>query len=229
VDLLVPASRAADALDVVRAAGFEAKDDGRQWPPRFTAARGFRDSAGLELDLHCHVLHECLYDGADDDFWAGAQAFDVSGVATLGLNPADQLLHVVVHGLRHSLVPPVRWVADATTIIRASAAGLEWERLVEQVRRRRLGQIVASGLRYLQTGFDVGVPPAVMRALDDMPASLTERAELWARSRPGHFRLGVEVWCDYARSVGRERRWRGALGFPRYVQDRWGASRKRGA
>jgi hypothetical protein len=227
VDLLVPSSRAIEALGIVRAAGFHPKDDLAQWPPRFTASRGFQDSAGLELDLHCHVLHECLRDGADDDFWAAAHPLEIGGVTTCALCPADQLLHVVVHGLRHSLVPPVRWVADAATVIRTSGADLDWDRLVAQVYRRQVVRIVASGLRYLRSRFDIVVPPPVTRALDDARTSLTERAEHWARSGPGPIRLSVEVWCDYARSAGREPRWRGAFGFPRYVQDRWSAASAR--
>jgi hypothetical protein len=221
-DVLVPANRAAEALEIIRAAGWAAKDDPLEWPPRFSASRAFSNPLGLELDLHCHVLHECLDAGADDDFWAAARPITIGGATTLALCPADQLLHVIAHGFRRSTVPPVRWVADAVTVIRASGRGLDWDRLIAQARQRRLTRIVGASLAYVAASFDVPVPAAVIRVLEKSPASINERLERWARTRPSALRAGVEAWSEYVRAAGREPQWSGPFGFVRYAKDRLG-------
>lgn len=221
-DLLVPAARARDVWDVVTRAGWTPVEERGDWPPRFTGSRAFRNALGLEMDLHTHVLHDCLYDGADDDFWAAARTMRVGGVETRALSAADQLLHVIVHGFRRSTVAPVRWVADTAVVVRESGPDLDWVRLVEQARRRRLSRIVGAALAYVRQRFDVPIPAEPVAALQAESAGWTERLEHWSRVRPGRAQLAAEAWCDYQRAIGREPRWRGPLGFPRYLQDRLG-------
>ena len=226
-DVLVPVARAVDALEIVRAAGWVAKDAPLVWPPRFTASRAFANPLGLELDLHCHVLHECLDPNDDDDFWAASRPIAIGGRRRRALCPADQLLHVIAHGFRRSTVPPVRWVADAVTVIRASP-DLDWDRLIAQARKRRLTRIAAASLAYVAGSLEAPIPAAVIQTLDRAPASVTERLERWSRSRPGVVRMGVETWSEYVRAAGREPQWHGPLGFARYARDRAGVRTWRG-
>ena len=222
-DILIPSARARDALAVVNAAGWTPRDATATWPPRFTASQSFGDRLGLELDLHAHVLHECLSAEADDDFWACAEPLVVGGALTRALAPIDQLLHTIAHGHRRSTVPPIRWIADVVAIVRSCPGELDWDRLLAQTRVRHLNRIVGHGLRYVRDRFGIDVPARVIAALETAPASVTERMERWARSQPGTTRLVVETWCEYARAEGREPAWTGPLGFLRYTRDRLGA------
>ena len=221
-DLLIPSARALEALDVLRAAGWAPRGEPLGWPPRFTGSRAFANAHGLEMDLHTHVLHDCLEPDADGDFWAAARPIVVGGAATRMLCPADQLLHVIVHGFRRSTVPPVRWVADAITVIRRSGADLDWPRFASQTVRRRFRPVAASALDYLRAGFGVDVPARIPGVIPPAGISIAERLEYWSRVQPGRVQLGVEAWCEYRRAAGRESHWSGPLGFVRYVKDRLG-------
>jgi hypothetical protein len=221
-DLLIPVARALDAAAVLDAAGWKPRGTPIDWPPRFTGSRAFTNALDLEIDVHTHVLHDCLEPDADQDFWQAARPITVGGVATRMLCPADQLLHVIVHGFRRSTIPPVRWVSDAVTVIGRRGDDLDWPRVVSQVTRRRFGRIAAAALGYLRAEFRVELPPDVLRALQATRVSVGERLEYWSRVRPGRVQLGVEAWCEYRRAAGRERRWTGPFGFIRYVKDRLG-------
>lgn len=144
----------------------------------------FVDTAGRILDLHWHVLHDCTYTGADDDFWEGAVPIEVSGVPTLALNPADQVLHVCVHGARWSRIAPIRWAADAATVINSCQEELDWPRLIAQARERLLVLPMRETLTYLQEALSVPVPVDVLHELGNMPVSALERIERGSRLNP---------------------------------------------
>lgn len=123
VDVLVPYARAAEAIDVL---------DRRRWVPEQgqTAAwvrwRGAPRRHGwgfthgdARIDLHWHVLGESIGADADDRFWACARTGEVGGFGVRFLDPAHLLLHVLAHGNAPLNSPPIQWIADAVTIIRA--------------------------------------------------------------------------------------------------------------
>lgn len=176
-DLLVPFPEASSACEVLRKTG---------WTPLFEplerericrASAPFVDSSGQELDLHWHVLHEDLRADADADFWAGAVPFRLGDVDTLALNPADQLLHVLVHGIAWSKVPPIRWAADTVMIVRSAGGRIDWRRLIESARSRRLSCTVRDGLVYVQETFGAAVPSWVLAELRSHVPSVGERLE----------------------------------------------------
>lgn len=226
-DLLVPSAVAGDVLPTVAAAGWTLRDPDDAWPPRFTASRSFAGPLGLDLDLHWHVLHEAL--GPDDDraFWDAAQRIQVGGASTRALRPADQLLHVISHGFRRSTVPPVRWLADATMIVRATEGPFEWARVVERARALRLSRIAGRALAVLRELLDVPVPEETLVALRTPSHSLAERIECFAREEPGLVRLVAEKVSEFGRVAPHRAEWQGPLGPVRYLRDRLGLVRTR--
>ena len=101
------------------------------------------------LDLHWHVLASARADDDDPFFWTAARPLRVGAVTTLGLCPEDQLLHALVHGVRWTRMPHVRWVADAALIIRARGKDFDVERFLEGTRRFDAVVPVQEGLRHL--------------------------------------------------------------------------------
>lgn len=117
-DILVRAHDAPEAIGLLEALGFAPSQ-------AFGQAMHFRDAAGAELDLHWRLFPECPRDvDIDAECWEGAVPITVHGVSTRALNPADQLLHVIAHGLVHgplwAEVGTLLWPADAAAIVRAS-------------------------------------------------------------------------------------------------------------
>lgn len=111
----------------------------------FSPAKGH----GPTLDLHWHVLASARSDDDDAPFWAAAQPLKVGAAATLGLSPEDQLLHVLIHGVRWTRMPHVRWVADATLILRATGQAFRVDRFLEAAVRFDAVVPVREGLRFV--------------------------------------------------------------------------------
>jgi len=103
----------------------------------------------LPLDLHWHVLASARGDDDDAHFWTAARPINIGSAATLALCPEDQLFHVLLHGVRWTRMPHVRWVADAVFLLRRAKQGFRVERFLENTLRFDAVVPVQEGLAYV--------------------------------------------------------------------------------
>ncbi len=202
IDVLVPTTAAADAAQLLVARGMTpwlnvplwyVTD---YWMPDLMHSCNFTDADGGQLDLHWHAMWCSGQDRADEDLWAAAETVKLRGVATRTLCPADELLLVIVHGLRWaSPAPSYRWVLDATLIARGICGEVDYERLIAQSRRHRVTTVVRAGLEYLRRLADVHVPERSLRSMRG-PA-LLQRLEGRAHYKPPTERSGLEQAALY--------------------------------
>lgn len=216
-DVLVPFADKARALVQTRAG---------DWEEKFHAphACGFNTTRGNEFDLHWHAFAECCQANADDGLWAGAVPFQLGEIQTLTLNPTDMLLHVCVHGWAWNAILPVRWIADALMILRATP--IDWTRFVTQARQRQLTLTARSALGYLTQMLDAPVPPRVLNELAAISITRAERWDYAAKTHPPTERGVLLVsWAylrEYHRLVMNENIARKIFSFPRFIQTLWG-------
>ena len=118
----------------------------------------------------------------DDIFWKDAVAVRLNEIETRALNPTDQILHACVHGIHWNKVAPLRWVADAMMVMRHSE--IDWERLVEHARDRRLNLPVGAALHYLHDKMNAPIPLEIIRKIDALPSSRFDRLEYEASLKP---------------------------------------------
>jgi hypothetical protein len=196
-DILVPEEQAVAAVGLLL-------DDGWRvltaWPGKLTESfRRFRQAIALEhesgrqLDLHWHVLYDCCRKGADHEFWAASVPLELHGISLGGLAPSDQFLLVCVHGVDWNEVAPIRWIADAITVLRQSP-GLDWERIVKQTERRRLVPRVRDALHYLASRMEAPIPEGVLRSLDSLPVTRAEMLEYQRIVKPHDLQGVVDTW-----------------------------------
>jgi hypothetical protein len=222
VDILVPTARAPAALDLLAGAG---------WRPTARITPAFiQEQHGVDLlgedrstkcDLHWRVYWEFRDPDADQGLWAASVPLDFEGVRTRMLGPADQLLHICVHGSRRVRWPGLLWIPDAVLVLRAG--GIDWSRLIAEAARRRFVLRTATMLEYLAGKLAAPVPGHVLARLQVTPVSRLERLEYWVANRPPGL-LGAlpTYWCNYRRlrEAGPQT---SPLGFPRYLQHTWRA------
>ena len=166
------------ALHALAAAGWIPDAPIGEAERRFRHARTFRGPTGQEIDLHWHMLFESGSDAADAPFWANREPLAFQGIPTTALAPSLELVHVLAHGLRPNRESPIRWVADALTLLRAQGATVDWAQVAGVAAQLGLSRRIAVGLRYLRDQHGQDIPEATLRALDDAPFSLAERLEL---------------------------------------------------
>jgi Uncharacterised nucleotidyltransferase len=224
-DVLVRTRDGGRALEVLEGAGWERVV--RIAPARLLRGRHSSPLAmpggEEEVDLHWRALAPAA---RDDDFWAAAVPLEVAGVKTRTLAPADQLLHVLVHGLA-SDPAPVRWVADAVTVARTGGP-LDWDRLVERAVARRVMLPVAVGVRYLREAFELPVPASALARLDATTTTAAERLAHRVAFRP-HTPAGTAMWIwdDYRRLRAGEHDSPAPQGYIQHIADKSGLPSRR--
>jgi hypothetical protein len=174
-------------------------------------ARGH--GTGAPLDLHWYTRASSV---GDEDLWIDSVPLVIAGVETRALCPSDQLLHACVRS-----GAPMRWLADAATVIRASGDQLDWDRLVDRAITRQCSVSLLDGLGHLERLLDVGVPPSVMGRLRAARPSRAERLAHRVAARPyAHGYVYALEWDRYRRLRGA-----GAPGVPTnfasYMVERW--------
>ena len=178
LDIAVPFADAGQAFRVLEQAGWRAAAPLTRDALAFRHAVSFRGPHGHEVDLHWHILFESGCAAADTPFWETAQPLIFRDIPTHGLTPALNLLHTLAHGMRPNAETPIRWIADALTILRDARAVIDWPSLGQTARRLGLAHRVRLALDYLQDCHGEAVPPAGDEALRRAPRCLAERLEL---------------------------------------------------
>lgn len=179
-DVLVPIAKHHDAIRVLTDLNWQAQDFVlEKLTEEFKSLRhayGFRDRQGHELDLHWYAIRYSNYPQIDDDFWLDAIPAQIGDITTCMLNPTDQLLHTVIHGMAWNSVPSIRWIADAVWILNADYANINWQRLISQAEKRRLTILpLFYGLSYLRDTFDMAIPDWLLTKLKEHEVTDIER------------------------------------------------------
>jgi hypothetical protein len=178
VDILVPEDLAGDVIDRLQRDGWSAADYCSEAPQNSYFFRHIHAISLIhpdhgEFDLHWHVLHAATFPGADSAFWDDSVPLALNTIATRALNPTDQLLHVCVHGFTATGVAPIRWIADALTILRTSQ--MDWSRLVRSAEHLRVSIPLAATLSFLRETFRTSIPGDVLGQLASIRAEASER------------------------------------------------------
>ena len=86
--------------------------------------------------------------------------------------------------MKWNLLPPLRWFADAATIMNNPETEINWDRLIALARRYRQVLPLKDSLAYLQRHLRLSVPSTVLEAFRNLPVSESERVGYRIRTRP---------------------------------------------
>ncbi|MGP0073685.1 MAG: nucleotidyltransferase family protein [Bryobacteraceae bacterium] len=196
-DILVPEDLARDVVGRLRRDGWSADAYFSEAPQNTYFYRHLHGTLLTHpdygaFDLHWHVLHAATFRGADSAFWDHSVPLSLNKIATRALNPTHQLLHACVHGFTVTEVAPIRWIADALTILRTSH--MDWSRLVELARHLRVSIPLAATLSFLRDTFPTPIPPGVLTQLASIRAGASERRYFARLSKLD--RSAAEIFAD---------------------------------
>ena len=194
IDVLVPTDSLGAACAVLQDSGMAPAEDIPLWyvtdyAPQFKHSCNFRNRAEGQLDLHWHALKWSCHRDADAEFWAAAQPVRLGEVSSRALCPADELLIVILHGLRWSPTPSYRWILDAALLVRSEPEAIDYDRVLAQARRHRVTHATRSGLLMLRRVAELDVPDEALRALAQ--AAPLQRLELTAQATQPRWRRRV--------------------------------------
>ena len=219
VDLVVRRADLDRALHALTGAGWTAQ---RALTPELTASLGgieLRNSRGLALDLHWHVLQDSYDTSVDETLIDGAEPLTVGSQQVAVLNPTDHLLLVITHGLSWSADPPIHWITDAVMLLRLRGDDIDWQRLTDLSSRTRTLHTLQSGLGFLRQRLGEELPAGCARLLAARPHR-TERLAMWFAQRsaaPWLWGRAPLVAASYLRSRRAKGRWPTPLGLLRFL------------
>lgn len=150
----------------------------------FATSHGFRDNEQRELDLHWYLFPNSADQECDRYLWERAEPFALGDMSALTLAPTDHLLHICTHGAAWNEIPPIRWVADAVTVLRRAGDRVDWEALVEESERHRCGLLLHETLSYLKTRYAVSIPDQALEQLRNTSDNRHQQFLLRAQSTP---------------------------------------------
>lgn len=153
LDILVPRGDFVRAMEALKSSGLrpargaptKAADFRANHAHVFSPARRHEPT----LDLHWHVLASARGDDDDLMFWSESRPLMVGTAETRRLCAEDQLLHVLVHGVRWTRVPHVRWVADTVMLLRHDQKDFRTSRFFEMTERFDAVTPVQEGLAFV--------------------------------------------------------------------------------
>jgi hypothetical protein len=178
-DLMVRRSQAERAVKALCAGGWKIKEGhqasarGFELLRRFGHAVSLGHASGQEVDLHWSMLP--FADDPSEGWWDRAGEAELGGEKVRVLDPADELLHVCAHGAAWNEVSPIRWIADAATVIGASPE-LDWSYFIARTRAMGLTLVETNALELLAT-YRVRVPAEVLAELGRQRPALFEQFE----------------------------------------------------
>lgn len=210
--------------------GWTPKERGiEDFSDEFFLVRHGQDFVDLErftIDLHWHVLHGYNEADADSPFWDDARTVEFDGIGVSVLNPTDQLLHVCSHGVSWNFIPPIRWIADAVTIVNSVKEEIEWGRLTAASKRHGKVLRMREALSFLKSTLQVPVPDTALNELDSFIVSRTEISEYEIRIQPPGILDGLVELSFLYNSYSRHNADKGAfakfVGFPKFLQHVFG-------
>jgi len=225
-DVMVPRSRVFEAMRLLAQHGWRGTYHAA--PERrvaVTRSVPYTNPRRHQLDLHWHLLSNCWNADRDEGFWARAVPFAFGDVRTSRLSPTDQLLHVCAHGVWWDEPPPIRWIADAYTILRSSRRAMDQDALIARVEYHHLALPLTDGLVYLRERFAAEVPEGVIARLRALRVSALERFAYGIETGP-YRRLSTSelarvLYLDYLRVGSSEHGIRHVTTFVRRTADRW--------
>lgn len=194
---------------------------------RYRHAWWCTDGAGGELDVHYHLLRDCLNQAADRWFWSAVEPVGFLGVKALQLEPTALLFHTLVHGVRWNEETPIRWIPDTMAIVRERGEAIDWERLLDFAATQHLTHRLSLGLIYLVENFGLKLPDPIWTHLQGYRPKLRERIEntvvLGDYSRWYEHPLTKQwvIFADYCRYAKASGPLDFAVGFSHYLRYRW--------
>jgi len=184
VDVFVPTRHARKGIEIIGGCGWRPKGPlpNNSLFQAYLAVKhghGFQNASGQIIDFHWHVMDECIDRSVDEDFLMHAVPVKIEGMETMALNPADQILHVCVHGARWSPDPSLRWAADVMTILNRKDTFIDWDRLCRNAGELRLTLPLREALGYLKRRLDAPIPADVLKDFRRVPVETGDRYHYW--------------------------------------------------
>lgn len=200
--LATPASQAVAMRTQLTQAGWQPYRTKEDWLARPLLnnrySQRFRRS-GDDLMLHWRSL------SPDHKQGQNSESLSINGVTAHSADATALLLALCVGGIADFWrYGAIQWLVDATMLLRASAATIDWPRLAVQAAQQAAGVRMNAALTALQTWVDAPIPSVIRQTAATLPVQPFEGWEARLCQRlPSKAGKIVSLWAE-----GQRARWR---------------------
>ena len=233
IDFAVPAAQIEGCLALLSGRGWRSDQHADPDVLRLRHALSIHGPGGQEFKLHWRVLPEFADPRADAEFRRHSVPLEFLGQQLRMPDATRMLLQTVIQGVRWNEQRTVRWIADATMILRSRGAHIDWTWLVDFAGRWRLSHRLGLGLGYLTDHFHAAVPPPVLESLGARRPSWVERIESRTLLRDGRQVHAAPLgslalpFGGYVRHAARANPLKAAWDFLAFLRIHWGLKGRR--
>ena len=223
-DDFIPGKKIDEVIDALLRLGYKLENNFR-FSKKYlliTNSYTFFGEDSSELDLHWHILFDSCSREADNLLLQKLVPVEINNRTINVLNPENQLLQAMVHGLNRFSSSGFQWVADVIFILQKYEKQINWKKLIENSERLNLSLSLYSGFKFINLKIKHLVPDQVLNELNSINVSRHEKKELGIKIKGGGRRGHVHLlWYHYLRNKGLHN----FPGFPHYfliyLQHRW--------
>lgn len=134
-----------------------------------------RKGDNVSLDLHWYLLPELCGRADIGSFISRSITVEYQNKSYLLLNPADQLLHVIIHGIKYNPVSSIRWIPDAVAVINKTAMGFDWNDLLKRAQHYRSMWPLSQAIRFLAEYYVIQIPAEILAIFQNYKPRAVER------------------------------------------------------
>ena len=170
IDILVPRSEALKAIDLLESLGWtvkvsdKEKKDLKKYINR-THAILLQNKEGDSIDLHWSVFAGYGFDQLLLGYQYKSLKAPLLHCETVNiLSAEDQFLHTLFHGMHYSHQPTIRFIADATWILK-SENNFDYDYLFSQIKHLKLQMLIYEGLKFLAKHSFIQIPSFYKRII----------------------------------------------------------------
>lgn len=228
MDILVPLSERDHAIEILKNKGFDFKHPHLvEHSLEFGHGISLVNADNTEVDLHWHFTGYSHGNIKEKELWDKVIPIEVGGVQTNSLSHTDNLLHTIIHGIRRNHEPPIRWIADAISIINSPEISVDWHRLLSFASKLRVSLQLKKSLLYLKDHFDAEIPREIIDWINGYEPTYVERVVFKHGEKIGDADIETTIvdraysmYARYLRHTSREGLFSIHLGLVGYVAHR---------
>ncbi len=223
IDILVDRANVAAAVKIIeenswtKKIDIELKEAMRTWH-----SIDFSNKLGYGFDLHWYTMHQCCWETIDADIWDHAREVNYQGLLVYVCDPADMILQACTHGIIWGEVTPIWWIMDVITILEGENRNIDWQRLIQQARQRKLVLTLRACFTCIEKYIPGLIPAGIMKTILTEEID-PEESQLFTllTSPPGFLNLRLK-WALHS-NINREKMLsQKIIGFPAYLRNLWG-------
>ncbi|MDF2940843.1 MAG: hypothetical protein K0R66_1485 [Gammaproteobacteria bacterium] len=227
IDILIPRDQAAKAIGLLMSLDWTVREqvDISRLDILFNRTHGitFTHPDGGIIDLHWAILSgEVNKTLTKYTHRTRSIVWPQNKMTVEVLCPEDQLIHTLCHGLKYSPNPLIRWIPDASFILKNSPE-FDWNYFLSQAKSLKMEYIMKTAITYLHQNNFAEIPSEIVNSFNQYVPSKHEinHFNLMTQKPRKFFYIIQLFWSHHSRNSSSQNTAVLLLTLPQFLKEYW--------